>query len=173
MMKNEDIYIGCTKDTSLGDVWVAISERGLVSVDYPSTESRLRERLSNRYSGDIITDQQRVANICQQVWDYLCGELTSFDVTIDWTVCTPFQEKVLKNTLEIPRGETRSYGEVAALAGSPKAARAVGRAQATNPIPLIIPCHRVIGADGGLHGYGGGTDGLPTKEWLLKLEGAR
>ncbi len=71
----------------------------------------------------------------------------------------------------IPYGETRTYAEIAAQIGRPKAYRAVGRANATNPMPLVIPCHRVIGTDGKLHGYGGGN-GLPTKEWLLKMEGA-
>jgi methylated-DNA-[protein]-cysteine S-methyltransferase len=83
----------------------------------------------------------------------------------------PFQLKTLKAVFGIPYGETRTYAEIAAQIGHPIAFRAVGRANATNPMPLVIPCHRVIGTDGKLHGYGGG-DGLPTKEWLLKLEGA-
>jgi methylated-DNA-[protein]-cysteine S-methyltransferase len=83
----------------------------------------------------------------------------------------PFQQEALKVVYAIPYGEIRTYADVAAQIARPHAYRAVGRANATNPMPLVIPCHRVIGKDGKLHGYGGG-DGLPTKEWLLKMEGA-
>ncbi len=89
---------------------------------------------------------------------------------IDWSVLTPFQQKVLQATLAIPYGQTRTYAEIAQQVGKPRAARAVGRAEATNPMPVVIPCHRVIGSDGKLHGYGAG-EGLPTKAWLLELEG--
>jgi methylated-DNA-[protein]-cysteine S-methyltransferase len=83
----------------------------------------------------------------------------------------PFQIQVLQIVFSIPYGGTRTYGEIAYDIGNPKAARAVGRANATNPMPLVIPCHRVIGSDGKLRGYGGG-EGLATKEWLLQMEGA-
>jgi methylated-DNA-[protein]-cysteine S-methyltransferase len=83
----------------------------------------------------------------------------------------PFQREVLQITFEIPYGETRTYSDIAHQMGRERAARAVGRAEATNPMPLVVPCHRVIGSDGKLHGYGGG-EGLKTKEWLLKMEGA-
>jgi len=86
-------------------------------------------------------------------------------------VLRQFQQLVLHATFEIPYGETRTYKEIAGHIGRPRAARAVGRAEATNPMPLILPCHRVIGMDGKLHGYGM-AEGLKTKAWLLKLEGA-
>ena len=90
-------------------------------------------------------------------------------MSIDWSVLTPFQERALRATYDIPYGRVKTYGEIAQLLGNPRAARAVGRAEATNPMPLVIPCHRVIGSDGGLHGYGAG-EGLATKAWLLELE---
>jgi methylated-DNA-[protein]-cysteine S-methyltransferase len=114
---------------------------------------------------------RRVAEMADQLRDYLKGQRREFTIPIDWSVLRPFQQSALQATFAIPFGETRTYGELAHQIGHPRAARAVGRAEATNPMPLIIPCHRVVGADGKLHGYGGG-EGLPTKEWLLKLEGA-
>jgi len=107
-----------------------------------------------------------VAKAEQQLQAYFAGELTSFDVPLD-PVGTPFQQKVWWALTEIPFGETRSYGEVARRIGQPNASRAVGMANNRNPIALIIPCHRVIGADGSLTGYGGG---LPLKERLLAHE---
>ena len=99
---------------------------------------------------------------------FLRGEPVQFDDPIDPDVGTPFLRRVWQATREIPYGETRSYGWVAEQAGRPGAARAVGRAMATNPVPPIVPCHRVIGADGGLRGYGGG--GLGVKRRLLDME---
>jgi methylated-DNA-[protein]-cysteine S-methyltransferase len=104
-----------------------------------------------------------------QVEEYLNGQRDTFELDIDWALCTPFQRQVLEQHLAIPYGETRTYGQLAAQIGKPLAARAVGRAGATNPIPLIIPCHRVIGADGNLRGYGA-PGGIQTKAWLLELE---
>jgi len=88
----------------------------------------------------------------------------------DWTGITPFRRAVLEECARIPPGETRSYGWLAEQVGHPRAARAVGRVMATNPWPLFVPCHRVVGSDGSLHGYGGG---LPMKDALLRAEGAR
>jgi methylated-DNA-[protein]-cysteine S-methyltransferase len=103
--------------------------------------------------------------------EYLKGKRRDFTFAIDWSTLKPFQLKTLKAVYAIPYGETQTYADIAIQIGHPNAYRAVGRANATNPMPLVIPCHRVIGKDGKLHGYGGG-DGLPTKEWLLKMEGA-
>ncbi|MCI0814531.1 MAG: MGMT family protein [Chloroflexi bacterium] len=91
-------------------------------------------------------------------------------VRLDWTGITPFRRAVLEECARIPAGETRSYGWLAEQVGHPRAARAVGRVMATNPWPLFVPCHRVVGSDGSLHGYGGG---LPMKDALLRAEGAR
>jgi methylated-DNA-[protein]-cysteine S-methyltransferase len=117
----------------------------------------------------IQVDQTKTTDEVQQISEYLLGERETFDLLIDWSGLTPFQEKALRATFDIPYGEVKTYGEIASQLGNPRAARAVGRAEATNPMPLVIPCHRVIGADGGLHGYGAGQ-GLETKAWLLKLE---
>ena len=107
----------------------------------------------------------------KELREYLNGRRTAFTIPIDWTLFTSFQREALQAVFRIPYGETRTYIEIAREINRPNAYRAVGAANAMNPMPLVIPCHRVIGADGKLHGYGGG-DGLPTKEWLLRLEGA-
>ena len=119
-------------------------------------------------SPDPLWKQDRGAfgDVIAQLEAYFAGKLEEFDVPLA-PEGTPFQQKVWKNLCEIPFGETISYGELARRIGNPNASRAVGLANGTNPIPIIIPCHRVIGSNGKLTGYGGG---LPIKEKLLALE---
>ena len=105
----------------------------------------------------------------QQIEAYLAHDLKDFSLPIDWRGYTDFQEAVLRQTLRIPYGQTRSYGEVAAAVGRPKAFRAVGQAEKSNQVPLVIPCHRVIGSDGSLTGYGG-KDNTDIKANLLDFE---
>lgn len=104
----------------------------------------------------------------RQLRAYFSGELREFDLPLD-PLGTPFQRRVWSQVAAIPYGETRSYRQVAAAIGSPSAVRAVSAANGANPLPIVVPCHRVIGADGKLVGYGGG---LPLKRMLLELEGA-
>ncbi|MBI5824020.1 MAG: methylated-DNA--[protein]-cysteine S-methyltransferase [Chloroflexi bacterium] len=127
--------------------------------------------LLHHLKGQVEENQKRIQPYAKEVGEYLKGKRREFSFAIDWSTLRLFQLKTLKAVFDIPYGETRTYAEIAAQIGHPLAFRAVGRANATNPMALVIPCHRVIGRDGKLHGYGGG-DGLPTKEWLLKLEGA-
>jgi methylated-DNA-[protein]-cysteine S-methyltransferase len=166
---------------------VAVSERGLVAVEFGEGDQRRRTNdegtLDNPEAGreaiirtvyrlgfrQVIVDQERTGEALQQIAEYLRGERQDFDLPIDWSVLTPFQEQALRATFAIHYGQTSTYGDIARGLSKPRAARAVGRAEATNPMPLVIPCHRVLGADGGLHGYGAGK-GLETKRWLLDLE---
>jgi len=111
-------------------------------------------------------DRAPFRHAIEQLKAYFAGKLTRFDLTLA-PAGTPFQQSVWSALLEIPYGETTSYGAVAKLIGRPNAIRAVGAANGANPIPIVIPCHRVIGSNGKLTGFGGG---LPTKEHLLKLE---
>jgi O-6-methylguanine DNA methyltransferase len=133
--------------------------------------ARLIAYLLHRLKGNVEENQKRVHPYAKELGEYLKGKRRDFTFKIDWWTLRPFQQKMLKAVYKIPYGETRTYAEIAAQIGHPHAYRAVGRANATNPMPIVLPCHRVIGRDGKLHGYGGG-DGLPTKEWLLKMEGA-
>jgi len=165
------LYTGQLKHTPLGDLWLAASQLGLVAVVWAQNEFNFQEYLVKRFKRPLEKNAGRLALTTEELNEYLQGRLKFFSIPIDWSMLRPFQQAVLKATFAIPYGETRRYGEIAAEIDHPGAARAVGRAEATNPMPLVIPCHRVIGADGKLRGYGGGK-GLPTKEWLLKLEGA-
>jgi methylated-DNA-[protein]-cysteine S-methyltransferase len=167
----ETIYIGDTGKTPLGDLWLAVSDAGLVAVEFDMGQDEFGSYVRTRFKRPVKSNPKRVAKAAGQLRDYLSGKRRSFTFPIDWSVLRPFQRLALEATYAIPYGETRTYGELAHQIGRPRAARAVGRAEATNPMPLVIPCHRVVGTDGKLHGYGGG-EGLPTKEWLLKLEGA-
>ena len=153
----------------LGDVWVGVSEGGLVAVDFPGVEADFSAMLVKRFGAVVEFEPAKVAGVIRQVHQYIAGERKQFELDIDWSVLQDFQRSVLKATIAIPYGETRTYKEIATEVGSSNGARAVGRAEATNPMPLILPCHRVLGQDGKLHGYGAGA-GLDTKIWLLQHE---
>ncbi len=172
MTKNINlIYFGVLDTTPLGAIWVAFSKDGLISVEIQKTKRQFLAILERRYQAENIFDEHQTASALQQIAAYLDGQRLNFDIPIDWSVMTPFQRKALRATLAIPRGKVKTYGQIAAQCGNPRAARAVGRAEATNPMPLIIPCHRVVAADQSLHGYSA-PGGLDTKAWLLRLEGA-
>lgn len=164
-----EAWVSLLPFTPLGPIWLAASNLGLVAVQVGGETAELEADLSRRGFSSISRDDTRLADAMQQLAAYLNGERIHFDFPIDWTGMTDFQRRALQMTFEIPYGETRTYGQIARALGAPRAARAVGRAQATNPMPLVVPCHRVLGADGKLHGYGSG-EGLPTKAWLLQLE---
>ena len=167
----DTLYIGQTGKTPLGRFWLAVSNLGLVAVEWGQTRAEFDAYLSKRFKRAVEYDPEHVRKAATQLKEYLSGQRRAFTLVIDWTVLRQFQQLVLHATFEIPYGETRTYKEIAGHIGRPRAARAVGRAEATNPMPLILPCHRVIGMDGKLHGYGM-AEGLKTKAWLLKLEGA-
>lgn len=168
-MKN--IFIGHTGPTQIGDLWVAVAENGLVAVQFPSSHEAFTAMLQKRFDAKIYFAPQEVEQALTQLREYASGRRKEFSLPIDWMALKEFQRKALRATFAIPYGETRTYKEIALEIGSPRGARAVGRAEATNPMPIVLPCHRVIGVDRKLHGYGAG-DGLDTKIRLLQLEGA-
>ncbi|MBM3153102.1 MAG: methylated-DNA--[protein]-cysteine S-methyltransferase [Chloroflexi bacterium] len=165
------LYIGELKGTPIGDLWLAVSDRGLAAVEWGKSQAEFEAYLAKRFKWTVEYRPKMVAQAASELRQYLKGKRRQFTLSIDWSLLRPFQQAALKATYEIPYGETRTYKEIAGHVGRPHAARAVGRAEATNPMALVIPCHRVIGTDNKLHGYGLG-EGLKTKEWLLKLEGA-
>ena len=171
MDKNTPLYTGVLRNSPLGDLWIACTDYGLAAVEWSQDETDFGAYLDKRFKRPSQPDPDKTALALQQLDEYLRGERKAFHLPIDWSLLRPFQIQVLQIVFNIPYGQTRTYGEIAYEIGNPNAARAVGRANATNPMPLVVPCHRVIGADDKLTGYGGG-EGLLTKEWLLKLEGA-
>ena len=158
------IHFGELNDTPVGDLRLAVSDQGLIAVEWANTQLDF-----DSYLLPFETDV--VAPYAEELREYLEGKRRKFTFPIHWAIFRPFQKEALQAVFKIPYGETRTYSEIAAEIHRPRAYRAVGRANATNPMPIVIPCHRLIGTDGKLHGYGGG-EGLKTKEWLLKMEGA-
>ena len=158
------LYFGELNGTPVGDLRLAVSEQGLIAVEWASTQPDFDSYLLP-FEPDIV------APYAGQLQEYFEGKRREFTFPIHWAIFRPFQREALQAVFKIPYGETRTYSDIALEIGRPRAYRAVGRANATNPMPLVIPCHRLIGTDGKLHGYGGG-EGLKTKEWLLRMEGA-
>lgn len=156
-------------ETPLGWLGVAFSARGIATVHLPrgSRVHALRD-LRTAYP-DAILDAAPPANIARELREYAQGRRREFNLPLDWSAIKPFQRAVLQAAHTIPFGETRSYGWIAHAIGKPRASRAVGQALGANPIPIIVPCHRVVASDGGLGGYAGG---LTLKKKLLQLEGA-
>ena len=166
------IYIGRLASSPIGVIWVACSEKGLVAVEWSMSELDFSMQNSKRFHTQIIHDESLTARPLSQLAEYLSGQRQKFELPLDLSDLTGFQQQVLRLTSSIPYGQTSTYKDIAIRLGKMNAARAVGRVEATNPIPLVIPCHRVVGSDGSLHGYGG-PGGVKLKAWLLNLEGAQ
>ena len=144
----------------IGEILVAGDSDGLKFIGFPDGKGRLEPEPSWQLESDGFAD------VTRQLGEYFAGTRKRFDLKLA-PHGTPFQLQVLQALQQIPYGETRSYRDIATGIGKPKAVRAVGAANGRNPLPIIIPCHRVIGADGSLTGFGGG---LPAKRFLLDLE---
>jgi methylated-DNA-[protein]-cysteine S-methyltransferase len=148
---------------------VTDAEGALRALDWEDYEPRLRQLLRLHYGATVLQDAQAPDDIRAALTGYFRGDLDRLG-TIKWRVAgTPFQRKVWTALRTIPAGTTLSYGALAVQLNMPKAVRALGHANGSNPISVVVPCHRVIGADGSLTGYGGG---LERKRWLLQHEGA-
>ena len=150
----------CYLETPIGDLLLAGDHDGLALIGFPEGAMRREPE------ADWIFNEKPFAEARAQLSDYFAGKRKAFDLDLKPTG-TEFQLQVLDELQKIPYGETCSYSDIAQRIGRPKAVRAVGAANGRNPIPIVIPCHRVIGASGDLTGFGGG---LPTKEALLRLE---
>jgi methylated-DNA-[protein]-cysteine S-methyltransferase len=154
----------------IGDLFVATTRRGLLEIGFETAGlDYYLDRLAERVSPRILESPGRLDDVRRQLDEYFAGERREFQLPLDWSLCRQgFGRRVLERTARIPYGQARTYGEIAGEAGSPKAHRAAGNALGHNPIPIVVPCHRVLRSGGQLGGYGGGA---PRKRALLELEG--
>jgi O-6-methylguanine DNA methyltransferase len=164
----EKIYYSSFYSPFLEQVFVASTAKGVCMVDFLTSEKAFLKELKSVFPGEIVKDDRKNSRILSQLGRYLQGKLKCFDCALDLRG-TPFQKKVWLELAKIPYGETSSYQGIAKAIGHPKAYRAVGNANGCNPIPLILPCHRVIESNGGLGGFGHGVE---VKKQLLEFEKA-
>jgi methylated-DNA-[protein]-cysteine S-methyltransferase len=159
-----------TIDTPVGTLLLAATERGLVRVAYAREDHDLvLDRLANSVSPRVLRAPARLDLAAREIEEYLAGRRSLFDLPLDFQLSHGFRRTVLSHLTEIGYGKTASYAAIAAAAGNPKAVRAVGTACATNPLPIVVPCHRVVRSDGTVGQYVGGAD---VKKTLLTLEAA-
>ncbi len=151
----------------IGDIVVACVERAVVALRFSDQDGDFASLLGRRFDGWEAGSGPNATGAAARLRDYFAGDLHALDGLAVDTGGTPFQQSVWAQLRKVPAGRTASYGEVAAAIGAPTATRAVGAANGANPIGIIIPCHRIIGANGTLTGYGGGLD---RKRWLLEHE---
>jgi methylated-DNA-[protein]-cysteine S-methyltransferase len=157
-----------TLDTPVGSLLLAATPSGIVRIAFSREDhDRVLGQLAETISPRILWSPARLDPAARELEEYFTGRRRRFDVPLDWRLSRGFRRAVLDRLLEIDYGATASYSAVAAAAGNPRAVRAAGTACATNPLPLIVPCHRVLRSDGSLGGYGGG---LEVKRALLDLE---
>lgn len=154
-------------DSPLGPLVVASTPRGLVRLSY-SDEEDVLEDLAARVSPRILEAPAKLEGVRRELDEYFDGRRRRFEMDLDWTLTSGFVRRVLKATARIPFGALSSYRDVATKAGNLRAVRAAGNALGRNPIPIVVPCHRVVRTGGGLGGY---TGGLDRKRFLLALEG--
>ena len=156
-------------ESPLGRLLVAKTERGLARISYVGEHVDLvLADLAQRISPRVLEAPARLDDVRRQLDEYFDGRRRGFDVPIDWRLTAGFGRRVLRATARIPFGAVSSYQKVAAAAGSPSGSRAAGNALGANPVPIVVPCHRVLRTGGAMGGY---TGGLDKKEWLLTLEG--
>ena len=157
-------------DSPFGKLLVASTRRGLVQLAYPNQDrDDVLGDLGVRVSPRVVESPAKLDHVRRQLDEYFANERQAFDLDLDFALTQGFFRKVLRATAKIPYGQVSTYRLVATRAGSPGASRAAGNALGSNPIPIVVPCHRVIHSTGGLGGY---TGGLDRKVFLLELEGA-
>jgi methylated-DNA-[protein]-cysteine S-methyltransferase len=154
-------------DSPIGDLLVAATERGLCNISFDPDEAA--DRLARTFGRRVLRVPSRLDGVRRQLDEYFEGRREAFELEQDISLLPPFQQLVLSELAQVPYGRLTTYGALAGRIGRPRAARAVGGALNRNPIPIVLPCHRVVGANGSLTGYAGG---LHVKEQLLELEHA-
>jgi methylated-DNA-[protein]-cysteine S-methyltransferase len=158
-------------DSPIGTLVAAATPRGLATLSYADRfegADGVLDWVAAKLSPRILEAPGKLDDVRRELDEYFEGHRRDFDVPIDWSLASEFGRRILKATAAIPFGQVSTYGKVAAQAGNPKASRAAGRALGANPIPIVVPCHRVVGSSGQLTGY---TGGLDRKVALLAIEG--
>ncbi len=156
-------------DTPIGNLFVAATPRGLCRISYDAVPEQELESLARSFGVRVLRSAKPIDTARRELDEYFEGKRRRFDLPLDVALLADFNRRVLRELARVPYGEVVTYGELASRAARPRAARAVGTVMNRNPLPIVLPCHRVIGANGKLVGYGGGLD---RKEKLLRLEGA-
>ena len=158
-------------DSPIGTLVAAATPRGLATLSYEDFHGgvdAVLDSLAAKLSPRMLESPAKLDDVRRELDEYFEGRRRDFDLASDWSLASEFTRRILKATAAIPFGQTSTYGKVAAKAGNPKASRAAGRALGSNPIPIVVPCHRVVGTTGQLTGY---TGGLHRKIALLQIEG--
>jgi len=156
-------------DTPVGRLLVAVTDHGVCEISYAPDLAREEEHLARNFGARVLRSPKPTDDARRQLDEYFAGKRRDFELTVDLRPAREFGRAVLEQLGRVPYGELTTYGALAARAGRPRAARAVGTVMNRNPVPIVLPCHRVVGSSGSLVGYAGGLD---RKRLLLELEGA-
>jgi methylated-DNA-[protein]-cysteine S-methyltransferase len=156
-------------DSPIGPLLVAATDRGILRISFDADPEHELERLARIAGRRVLRAPRAVDPARRELDEYFSQRRQAFDRSIDLRGTTPFTVQVLEELAQVPYGQTATYGQLAARVGRPRAARAIGMVMNHNPIPIVLPCHRIVGSNGSLVGYGGGLD---RKKQLLRLEGA-
>jgi methylated-DNA-[protein]-cysteine S-methyltransferase len=154
-------------DSPVGDLLVAVTPQGLVRLAFDP--ERVLDELAERVSPRVVEAPARLDPVRRELDEYFDGRRRAFDLAVDWSLTSGFRRRVLEATARIPAGQVTTYGALAERVGNPRASRAVGSAVGSNPVAIVVPCHRVLPAAGGVGNYGGGPE---RKAFLLELEHA-
>jgi methylated-DNA-[protein]-cysteine S-methyltransferase len=164
-----DVAFDVLDDTPVGPLLVGVTDHGVCRISFdPEPELELEE-LARQFGPRVLRTRRPLDGLRRELDEYFQGRRHVFDLELDLRAAPAYHRRVLAELARVEYGHTTTYGALAARTGNPRAARAVGTVMNRNPIPIVLPCHRVVGANGSLTGYGGGLD---RKEWLLRLEGA-
>ena len=164
-----DVAFEVATDTPIGPLLLAVSDHGVCRIGFDPEPERDLESLARQYGPRVLRSPRSVDRVRRELDEYFAGRRRSFELELDVRYLPAYNQAVLRRLAQVPYGTTTTYGALAAQTGNPRAARAVGTVMHRNPIPIVLPCHRVVGASGNLTGYAGGLD---RKEQLLRLEGA-
>jgi methylated-DNA-[protein]-cysteine S-methyltransferase len=164
-----DVAFDVLDDTPVGPLLVGVTDHGVCRISFEAEPERQLEELARLYGSRVLRSPRPLDRLRRELDEYFDGRRHAFDLELDLRAAPDYHRRVLAELARVEYGHTTTYGALAAQTGNPRAARAVGTVMNRNPIPIVLPCHRVVGANGSLTGYGGGLD---RKEWLLRLEGA-